>query len=63
MRVIREFGPPISPGAKRAKPLMLSTATRAGVTEVLRATMTAIETRRADESVTNAKPVQWAPTI
>ena len=63
MRVIREFGPPISSGAKRAKPLMLSTATRAGVTEVLRATMAAIETRRADESVTNAKPVQWAPTI
>ena len=34
MRVIREFGPPLAPGAKRAKPLMLSTATRAGVTEV-----------------------------
>ena len=49
MRVIREFGPALAPGAKRAKPLMLSTATRAGVTEVLRATMAAIEARRASE--------------
>ena len=49
-RVIREFGPPLAPGAKRAKPLMLSTATRAGVTEVLRATMTAIEARRVHEA-------------
>ena len=63
MRVIREFGPPSPSGGKRAKPLMLSTATRAGVTEVLRATMTAIETRRVDEAATRAKPVQWAPSI
>ena len=56
VRVIREFGPPLAPDAKRAKPLMLSTATRAGVTEVLRATMTAIETRRVDEAATRAKP-------
>jgi hypothetical protein len=42
---------------------MLSTATRAGVTEVLRATMTAIETRRVDKAATRAKPVQWAPSI
>jgi GTP-binding protein len=63
VRVIREFGPPISSGAKRAKPLMLSTATRAGVTEVLRATMAAIEARRANESAENARPAQWAPTI
>ena len=33
-RAIRSFGPPLAPGAKRAKPLMLSTATRTGVTEV-----------------------------
>jgi GTP-binding protein len=62
-RAIRSFGPPLGPDAKRAKPLLLSTATRAGVTEVLRATMAAIETRRADESAENAKPVQWAPSI
>ena len=48
-RVMRDFGPPLAPGAKRAKPLMLSTATRTGVTEVLRATMAAIEARRASE--------------
>ena len=63
MRVIREFGPPLAPGAKRARPLLLSTATRAGVTEMLRATMTAIEARRVDEAATRAKPVQWAPTL
>jgi GTPase len=61
-RAIRSFGP-LGPDAKRAKPLLLSTATRAGVTEVLRATMAAIETRRADESTENAKPAQWAPTV
>jgi hypothetical protein len=42
---------------------MLSTATQAGVTEVLRTTMAAIETRRIDESATRAKPVHWAPLI
>ncbi len=63
MRVIREFGPQLAPGAKRLRPLMLSTATRAGVTEVLRATMTAIEARRGDEAATRAKPVQWAATL
>ncbi len=46
-RAMRSYGPPLAPGAKRMKPLMLSTATRLGVTEVLRATMTAIEARRA----------------
>jgi hypothetical protein len=61
--VIREFGPTLAPGAKRAKPLMLSTATQAGVTEVLRATMTAIEARRASESGANVGPAQWAPSI
>jgi GTPase len=63
VRVTREFGPPLAPGAKRAKPLMLSTATQAGVTEVLRATMTAIEARRGDEAATRAKPVHWAPSL
>ena len=62
-RVIREFGPPLAPGAKRAKPLLLSTATRAGVTEVLRTTMAAIEAQRASESTAKAKPVQWAPSL
>ena len=63
VRVIREFGPPLAPGAKRARPLMLSTATRAGVTEVLRTTMTAIEAQRGDEAATRAKPVHWAPSL
>jgi len=61
--VIREFGPPLAPGAKRAKPLLLSTATRSGVTEVLRETMTAIEAQRASESTAKVRPAQWAPSI
>ena len=49
-RAIRSFGPALGPGAKRAKPFLLSTATRSGVTEVLRATMAASEAQRASES-------------
>src|SRR5271165_1464520 len=45
-RAVRSFGPALGPGVKRAKPLMLSTATHRGVTEVLRATIGAIEARR-----------------
>ena len=45
------------------RPLILSTATRAGVTEVLRATMAAIEARRASETEGNTKPAAWAPSI
>ena len=62
-RAMRDDGPPLAPGAKRAKPFLLSTATRSGVTEVLRATMAAIEARRADEAAANAKPAEWAPSI
>ena len=63
VRVIREFGPPLAPDAKRAKPLMLSTATRAGVTEVLRTTITAVEVQRVSESNAGARPAQWAPPL
>ena len=62
-RAMRSFGPPVEPGAKRAKPLMLSTATRTGVTEVLRATMAAIEARRGTEAAAKASPAEWAPSV
>jgi len=62
-RAMRDFGPPLAPGAKRAKPLLLSTATRSGVTEVLRATMAAIEARRTSEGAAKARPAAWAPTV
>jgi GTP-binding protein len=62
-RAIRSFGPPVTAEAKRAKPFLLSTATRSGVTEVLRATMAAIEAERASESPTSARPPQWAPLL
>ena len=48
-RAIRAHGPPLASGAQRAKPLMLSTATQRGVTEVLRATMAAIEAKREEK--------------
>ena len=63
-RAMRSLGPPLAQEAKRAKPLLLSTATRRGVTDVLRATMAAIDARRTRESAESAaKPAQWAPPI
>jgi GTPase len=63
-RAMRSFGPPLAEGTKRAKPLLLSTATRRGVTDVLRATIAAIEAQRVGEAVENAaKPTQWAPSV
>ena len=49
-RAVRAHGPRLADGAKRERPLLLSTATRRGVTEVLRATMTAIEAGWAKET-------------
>ena len=46
---MRSSGPLLGEGEKRARPLLLSTATRRGVTDVLRATMAAIEARRAGD--------------
>jgi len=59
---MRAYGPPVGEGKRRAKPLLLSTATQRGVNEVLRATMAAIEARRA-EQVKAIRPVAWAPPI
>ena len=62
-RAMRSFGPPLAQGAKRAKPLLLSTATHRGVRDVLRAAMAAIEARRTREAAANAsavEPAQWA---
>ena len=47
-RAIREYGPTLADAARRAKPLLLSTATQRGVTEVLRSTMATIEARRVE---------------
>ena len=62
-RAMRSYGPPLAGGAKRTKPLMLSTATRTGVIEVLRATMAAIEATRATAYQAKAKPAEWAPSL
>jgi GTPase len=45
-RAMRSHGSALAAGAKRMKPIVLSTATQRGVTEVLRATIAAIEARR-----------------
>jgi GTP-binding protein len=63
-RAMRSMGPLIAEGEKRAKPLLLSTATQRGVTDVLRATIKAIEGRaRESTGEPAAKPAQWAPAI
>ena len=60
-RAVRSYGPPAEPGARRLRPLLLSTATRNGVTDVLRATMAAIESGRAEAAATLAAPAPWSP--
>ncbi len=61
-RAVRAHGPAIAEGDKRAKPILLSTATQRGVTDVLRATMTAIEAGRAEAAAEAAAPEPpWSP--
>ena len=55
------MGPRPRRARSASKPLLLSTATRGGVTEVLRATMAAIEAGRADAAATLAAPEPWSP--
>ncbi|RBP16482.1 GTP-binding protein [Roseiarcus fermentans] len=60
-RAMRGYGPPLEASAKRARPLMLSTATRSGVTETLRAAMAEIESGRAEAAATLVAPEPWSP--
>jgi GTPase len=60
-RAMRSYGPPLESGEKRMRPLMLSTATRNGVTDVLRATMAAIELGRAEAAASLTEPEAWSP--
>ena len=60
-RAIRNHGPAAESGARRPKPLLLSTATHQGVTDVLRATMAEIETGRAEAAASLTAPEPWAP--
>ncbi|HEY4927446.1 MAG TPA: GTPase ObgE [Roseiarcus sp.] len=50
-RVMREYGPALPQGAKRASPLELSAVAGIGVTEVLRAVAGVIDASRAEEAV------------
>ena len=60
-RSIRSYGPPAESGARRAKPFLLSTATHNGVTDVLRSTMAAIESGRAEAAAELTAPEPWTP--
>ena len=63
-RAVRSYGPPVAEGGARARPLMLSSATRRGVADVLRATMAAIEAKRAQKAAQRAaNQAQWAPPV
>ncbi len=61
-RAIRSYGPPVESGARRAKPLLLSTVTHKGVIDVLRATMASIKAGRTEESSKAENQAQpWTP--
>ena len=61
-RAIRSYGRPVAPGVRRARPLLLSTATHTGVTDVLRATIAAIDVSRARESSeAGGEALPWTP--
>jgi GTP-binding protein len=49
-RVMRDHGPTLAPGVKRAPPLELSAVAGIGVTELLRAAAKVIDASRADDS-------------
>ncbi len=63
-RAMRSFGPKLAEAEKRARPILLSAVARRGVTEVLRATIAAIEAKRAEAAAASAaKPASWAPSL
>jgi hypothetical protein len=60
-RTIRTCRAEAAQGVKRSKPLLLSTVTRRGLTEVLRRTAAAIEAGRRDAAIANVEKAS-APT-
>jgi len=60
-RAMRTYGPPVAEGARRARPLLLSSVTRRGVADVLRAAMAAIEAGRAERARTESEVRAWSP--
>jgi GTP-binding protein len=59
-RAMREHGPELAEGVKRAAPLELSAVAGIGVTEVLRALANVIDASRAEEHI-EAPSDEWAP--
>jgi GTPase len=62
-RAIRSYGPPVADGGKRSRPFLLSSVAQRGVTELLRATLSAIVARREEETTGAAAPASWAPEV
>ena len=60
-RAIRTAGPPLEEGEKRKPPVLLSAATRIGVTEVLRLLAANINVARADADGPQDEGAPWAP--
>jgi GTP-binding protein len=60
-RAMRDHGPPLAAGAKRAPPLELSAVAGRGVKEVLRAALAAIEADRARQAEATKPAPAWTP--
>ena len=60
-RAIRTAGPPPEEGAKPAAPMPLSSATTAGVQDVLRALARHMDVARAEEAALLPPPESWRP--
>jgi GTPase len=60
-RVMREHGPPLDAGAKRAAPLELSAVSGQGMKEALRALADAVFAGRAMAAAAQAPAEDWAP--
>jgi len=60
-RAMREHGPPLAAGARRAAPLDLSAVTGRGVKDVLRAALAAIDAKLAAEAGEARPEPAWTP--
>jgi GTPase len=60
-RIMREHGPPLEIGAKRAAPLELSAVSGQGMKEALRALADAVFAGRASAAAAQAPAEEWAP--
>ncbi len=60
-RAMRSAGPTLQDGEKRPPPMLLSSATTAGVQDALRALARAMEAAREEEAALSPPPASWTP--